>query len=230
MRALLVLSLLAGGLVLLDHFYATAASPSRALETQIEALTDAVCFHMQETNQHHQRFGGITPKACRTRPHIVFVSSRRFSGIFFPPGDADARCRELAADAGLPGFYRAWATNESGPGGPEPALRFARAFAPYVLVDGTVVANDWDDLTDGTLLAPIDLNERGEQASVEVWTNVGTDGTQLEPLNADTCDGFRSDSPTLRGRHGISTETGSAWTNAGFDTCDQEKALYCFSQ
>ena len=107
---------------------------------------------------------------------------------------------------------------------------FTRSFGPYVLVDGTVVADDFQHLISSALLAPINLNERGEETSVEVWTNVATDGTEAEFANADTCDGFRVGTDNFRGVFGTSTETGSAWTDDRFDTCDQQKAVYCFGQ
>ena len=143
---------------------------------------------------------------------------------------ADRRCHELAANAGLPGFYRAWLTGEQSPDLNPPAFRFVHSFGPYVLVDGTVVADNFQDLIDGALLSPINPNELGVATSVEVWTNVATDGTRVESTNANTCDDFRDGTAAFSGVFGTSTATGSSWTNAGLDTCDQPKALYCFGQ
>ena len=54
------------------------------------------------------------------------------------------------------------------PGGPgigysttSPDSRFSRGVGPYVLVDGTIVANNWSDLTSGTLRHAIDETETG---------------------------------------------------------------------
>jgi hypothetical protein len=105
-----------------------------------------------------------------------------------------------------------------------------QSLGPYVLVDGTIVANDWSDLTDGALAAPINLNEKGEFTSVDVWTNAAADGTRLNATSESTCGNFGSSESTLTGAFGVSTETGATWTNSGVDTCDQMKALYCFGQ
>ena len=205
---------------------------STAIEEKLDALMDAVCVQailMEES----RRSGFIAPKACRERPHIVFVSSETFTGNVQVAGDADGKCNRLAENAGLPGIYKAWITGERSPDSNPPAFRFARAFGPYLLVDGTLIANDWDDLTDGTLAAPIDLNEKGESTSVEVWTNVSVDGTRLNVTIETTCNNFNppiGESELFTGIFGVSTETGPAWTNSGVDTCDQMKALYCFGQ
>jgi hypothetical protein len=97
-----------------------------------------------------------------------------------------------AADAGLPGIYRAWTIGEDSP---DMDKLFTRSLGPYVLVNGTVVANNWDDLTDGTLAAPINLNEKGELTSLEVWTNVAVDGTQLNSTAQTHATAFKVPAP-----------------------------------
>ena len=79
------------------------------------------------------------------------------------PG-ADAKCNELASAAFLPGIYKA-GTASSDP----PAARFFRSSGPYLLVDGTIIANDWDDLSDGSRRAPFIGNENVDPASAEVF-------------------------------------------------------------
>ncbi len=242
MRSLTVIVLAACVAILVGQLRAIGAPKVKPVEAQIEALTQALCFHIQESNVGTGGGLGvrhpITAKACRDAPHIVFVSSESFSGaaiggvprIAGVPRGANRRCQELAANAGLPGFYRAWLTGESNPDLNPPAFRFVHSFGPYVLVDGTVVADDFQGLTSGALLAPINLDENGDVADVEVWTNVATDGTRVESTDENTCDNFRDGTAASSGVFGISTETGSSWTNAGLDTCDQPKALYCFGQ
>ena len=219
-----------GVLITLPIYQATAASPAKQLEEKVDALRDIVCVQAVVFNDKNGRLGVTTPKACREAAHIVFVSSQAFNGNLGTLTDADPICNLLAANAGLPGIYKTWVTGETNPDTRPPAFRFSRSFGPYVLVDGTIVANDWDDLTDGSLAAPINLNEKGEITSVEVWTGVAVDGTRLNSTREDTCNNLRSSSASYRGTFGLSTETGSAWSNANFDSCDQEKALYCFGQ
>ena len=67
-----------------------------------------------------------------------------------------------------------------------PADRFTRSSVPYVTRRGTIVARDWADLTDGSLIYPIDVNTQGEDGtggefvsgcSVDlVWSNTDTAG------------------------------------------------------
>ena len=233
MRSLTVIVLAACVAILVGQFRAIGAPKANPGDAQIEALTQALCFHIQESNVGSGGGLGarhpITAKTCRDAPHIAFVSSESLSGAAIDGvRRANRKCQELAANAGLPGFYRAWLTGEQSPDTNPPAFRFVHSFGPYVLVDGTVVADDFQGLTSGALLAPINLDENGDVAAVEVWTNVATDGTRLD--SANTCDNFRNGTAAFQGVFGISTETGSSWTNAGLDTCEQPKALYCFGQ
>jgi hypothetical protein len=157
---------------------------STSVEGQLDALTDAVCVQAVIFNNQHQQWGRSTPKVCRDAQHIVFVSSATYSAPG-DAGDAAAKCNQLDADADLPGIYAAWITGESRPDINPPAFFFTLSFGPYVLVDGTVVANNSDDLTDGILAAPISVNEKGESTSVEVWTNVAVDGTRPTKPHAE---------------------------------------------
>ena len=77
----------------------------------------------------------------------VFVTSQSHNGDFGGLTGADAFCQSLALTAGLSGTYKAWLSDTTG----SPATRFAQASVPYRLVDGTTIANDWNDLTDGTI-------------------------------------------------------------------------------
>jgi len=64
-----------------------------------------------------------------------------------------------AMAASLPGTYKAWVSTNQANG--TPATRFTQSATPYVLVNGTKIANNWADLIDGTLLAPINRTETG---------------------------------------------------------------------
>ena len=49
------------------------------------------------------------------------------------------------------------------PGAQAPATRFTQSVIPYVRTDGAVVANNWADLTDGTIQNPINVDEFGSR-------------------------------------------------------------------
>ena len=89
---------------------------------------------------------------------IVFISSETYKG--FSLGGlygADQRCQSLAAKAGLenPLTFKAWLST------PEmsAADRLLHSRGRYVLVNGLVVAQDWDALTSGALDNPIMVDE-----------------------------------------------------------------------
>jgi hypothetical protein len=105
-------------------------------------------------------------------PKQVFVTSVEYPWT----GDldvADAACQERAESGGLPGIYKAWLSTEAA----SPSTRFTHAMAPYTLVDGTQIAADWADLTDGGLDTPINLTESGSGRSIiGVWTMTTVSG------------------------------------------------------
>lgn len=109
----------------------------------------------------------------------VFISSVFFDGDFGGLDGADAACQELSVAAGLPGQYRAWLSDSTG----SPATRFAQSATPYILVDGTVIADDWADLADGQLNDAIYLQEDGSPSPMistlfgQVWTTTNEAGT-----------------------------------------------------
>jgi hypothetical protein len=78
---------------------------------------------------------------------IVFITA----GVFGTAGGvagADALCASEAAGLGLTGTYLAWIAD----GVSDPASRFPLNAGPYVReADGVTIADDWADLTDGTL-------------------------------------------------------------------------------
>lgn len=165
---------------------------------------------------------------------LTFVTSTTHWGDFDGLSGADAVCQELAEAAGLPGEYLAWLGDTTG----SPSTRFVRATVPYTLVDGTVIADDWDELTDGQIASAILLDELGHQRQLgtpQPWTNVNPDGTAggIEP-NAH-CDNWTS---SLGGAGGHIGNNGFAllgYTNAGWTKfrswdCSMSWELYCFQQ
>jgi len=164
----------------------------------------------------------------------VFVSSRIYDGDFGGLAGADAACQRLADDAGLVGTYWAWLADSRS----SPERDFVHARVPYVRVDGLRVADDWDDLVDGRLLRPIDLDEHGHPpprsdftdcgGTEWAWGAVAPDGTAL--ASGYDCDDWTSTrGPGEWGDYGSTTW----WTNAcggGIDTCAGRAPIYCFEQ
>lgn len=137
---------------------------------------------------------------------------------------ADALCASQAAMAGLDGEFRAWLSTL----GVAAADRLTRSTLRYVLVDGTVIARDWEDLTDGEIAAPIDLDASGQSRGGDVWT--GTLPSGLPYANGD-CVGFtgnsESDGIALCG----TTQSSLAnWTANATPDCSTRLRLFCIEQ
>jgi hypothetical protein len=151
---------------------------------------------------------------------VVFATSSKHNGDLGGRGAPDAQCGERAAAAGLEGTFLAWMST------PEVAAgeRLAHADVPYVRTDWERVADDWDDLVDGTLLAPIDRDEDAAPVLGDAWTGTRADG---QPATL-TCGGF--DTTGDVGVCGSTGETGAAWTDSIQPPCTSALRLYCVQQ
>ncbi|HET7095689.1 MAG TPA: hypothetical protein VFI22_19510 [Thermomicrobiales bacterium] len=143
------------------------------------------------------------------------------------PG-ADAKCQGLVEAAGVPGTHKAWLADQYG----SPAAGFARSATPYQLVDGTIVANDWADLTSGNLRHAIDRDESGgPQQTSHVWSNADTAGQPIAPGNTfGDCLNWSFNDDTYEGLAGHSSATDDKWTEGDVGGCFGSLRLYCFQQ
>ena len=135
---------------------------------------------------------------------------------------ADAICAAQALAAGLEGEFKAWLSTIASP----VAGRVTPASGPYILVNGTLVANDWDDLVDGLILVPINLDANGVLRSGEVWTGTRANGTSYL---ADDCAEFTSGT-TGRALCGATNSTTATWTENIIPACSTQLGLYCIEQ
>jgi hypothetical protein len=133
--------------------------------------------------------------------------------------------------------FKAWLSTSTD----EPAgANFYHHDGPYVRIDGVMVAVSWDDLTDGTVLQPIEVDEQGgrpgiDPGSDQVWTGTLADGTvAIAGAGAGggilTCDGWTSPAENVGGRQGFLNDTGRAWTDGNTPNCDASRPIYCFEQ
>ncbi len=156
---------------------------------------------------------------------IVFVSSTKYHGSMEGASGADSRCSNLAAAAGLPGTYKAWISTSSS----SPGSRFSKSMGPYMLPDlTTIVAENYADLTDGTIQHTINREEHNVQiATEEIWTGTSSSGAVTA---ATTCSDWSTFSSLWNGETGRTSATNSAWTSQGDDKCNVYKRIYCFQQ
>jgi len=173
------------------------------------------------------------PLACGVGgPCRVFLSSTTYDGNLGGLSGADAKCQGLAAAAGLPGAYRAWLSDATS----SPSSRFVPSGGPYRLVNGTTIAANWTDLTDGTLLAPIDVTETGGGlgATATAWTYTAFTGHAYGDdnhcQNWSTNVGVPNTIPIILGSAGDAPNTDSTWTHVASIPCSFSYHLYCFQQ
>jgi hypothetical protein len=148
---------------------------------------------------------------------------------------ADAECQERAEDAGLAGTWTAWLSTSSKDGVPGVDAIDRILDGRYELVDGTVIADDMADLTDGELNAPINLNEFGSKENDDTWTGTrpdGTDtGTNCSNWTSSGGEGGCTEGAPDCGVYGSGEHTtNSTWTqfnNVGVK-CTEDSSLYCF--
>ena len=164
-------------------------------------------------------------KQC-VRDRLVFVSSESYQG-FLLGGlfTADQRCRQLAAIAMLPNFasFRAWLSDSQ----EAAADRILHSKGRYVLVNGLVVAEDWDDLISGNVQNPINVTEWSETTEFgTVWT--GTLANGQPAIGSSFCDDWDSEDDTQLGGYGLSTNTDETWSFWKQGYCGSERVLYCF--
>jgi len=167
------------------------------------------------------------------RDRYVFATKKPHDGNFKSTGQltgiqvADSICRSRAIAAGIKSDadVLAWLSDSE----TSPASRFFRSKGRYVLTDGTVVANSWDDLTDGSIEHPIDLSEEGEAPDANnVWSNTAIDGTLLSD---QTCENWSTSDDDVNSRVGSRNKLTSEWTNRELPIfCSATFSIYCFEQ
>lgn len=155
---------------------------------------------------------------------VAFTTSTTTNGNIGGLAGADALCQTRAQAAGLPGTYRAWLSDST----ISAAARFTQASIPYAYVNGTVIASNWADLTDGTIGSPFRITEFGVQVPGNLpFTSTAPNGDQQGP---EYCVNWTSTVGSVW--TGQSDQTGTAWTFAQNNSgnCNILHRLYCFQQ
>lgn len=177
-----------------------------------------------------------TPTPAISNAKRVFVTSTTYNGNLGGLSGADAKCQARANAVNLGGTWKAWITDYSNV---DAASRLNHSTVPYQLLNGTVIANNWADLTDQTLMKPIEITEYGtvvdrpnpyNSSFWDVWTNTWTSGHIWD--SATTCDNWTSSSETKFGIGGSSYQSDYGWTIVANSNhkCNTLARLYCFEQ
>lgn len=182
---------------------------------------------------------GPEVEVSRSEGALVFYSGegRSDGAAVMSPEAADAQCQTYAGEAGLPlpATYRAWISDS-----PVDARDRFTYDGPWVRLDGVLVAENLEDLTDGGLFAPINVDPQGgywgrvpppSTPVVELaWTgtNVAGLGTGVDCQGWSTVFAFAdagrpeyADRNWTRNTNGVDPQPRDCSTAAG---------LYCFSE
>lgn len=159
---------------------------------------------------------------CNGKPacdRIVFVSYEGARGdAVASVADADAVCLRSASSSTslVKGrTFRAWVSDATS----SAASRLVHGQGRYRLISGTVIANDWSDLVDGTLRAPINEDENGVAVTGSVWTHTAVDGSYV----AGCLEGGQS-----MGQSGLTRAEDAQWTASPPKRCGERGHVYCF--
>jgi hypothetical protein len=160
----------------------------------------------------------------------VFVSSFSMNGDLGGPTGADELCTNAAMDADLGGTWSAFLS-----GGSRSAISHI-ADGPYHRLDGVLIATDRADLADGSISAPINVDENGS-TGVSDWVFTGSTaaGTVSGPGTASggNCVGWTQGHGVWAGDHwyahvGKSYRSDAYWVVGGNLFCSHGSRVYCF--
>jgi hypothetical protein len=133
---------------------------------------------------------------------------------------ADAQCQTYAnANLSTPGTFKAWLSSAS----VSASSRLTHATGDYIRVDGTVIANGWSDLTDGTL-------DNSIGGGSIIWSNSTTNGSIVDGTATGACSSWTSLSMTQSVSTGLGSSTTSTWTNSSTLACNSSGNVYCIEQ
>lgn len=179
-----------------------------------------------------------TPQAAKR----VFLTSGAYDGDLKTGGSnvglgkassgldgADKICQYYANRANLGSTWKAWLSD----GNTSASSRLNHHNGPYVRLDGAVVANNWNDFTDGYIQNGIYVIESGTNMSVDVWTNTRVSGLKKYGGNA-SCNEWTTNSTNGSSNFSVTGRSESkyyTWTEANnVYSCNIRANLYCFEQ
>lgn len=169
----------------------------------------------------------------------VFISSGQWTANLGGTTGADAKCQAAANSVSLGGTWMSWTSTSIS----NPSMRFVHSTVSWKLLDGTLVANDWSDLTSGALENPINRDENDNLVSWSdnpysgiAWTDTSTTGhwSGYPSDCSEFMNGVSSSVYASVGYNGYSgTYQGFMWTDAQLSAgyaCDSVLSLLCFEQ
>jgi len=169
------------------------------------------------------------PVSNERNEKTVFVTSVRFDGNLGGLKGADDKCQSQAdgPESIVPsGTYMAWLSD----GTDSPDTRFKKSSHPYLLPDGTKIAENYTDLTDGSIQHVINIDPTGKTVGQNrFWTGTNDDGTTAQPFR--TCTGWMDPITNARGMVGSTGYSSTSWSSYSQSRCNtMPTRLACFQQ
>lgn len=164
-----------------------------------------------------------SPSAQAAGTKRIFISSTLYDGNLGGLTGADQKCQQTADAAKIRGTWKAW-LSDSKTGASD---RLSHSKGSYTLMDGSTAADSWDDLTDGVLKSPLELNEATQSASWSVWTDTNPSGNLASP---NSCQDWTSNNSADLGRVGSSSFSDLRWSSYSSSSCNFTRRLYCIEQ
>jgi len=169
------------------------------------------------------------PVSNERNEKTVFVTSVSFNGNLGGLKGADDKCQAEAngPESIVPsGTYLAWLSD----GTDSPNTRFTKSSHPYLLPDGTKIAENYTDLTDGSIQHFINIDPTGKTVGQNyIWTGTNQDGTTAKPFR--TCTGWMDPIANARGMIGSTAHTLTTWSFQSQNKCKTNRhRLACFQQ
>lgn len=149
----------------------------------------------------------------------VFLTDSIYDGNLGGLSGADAKCQAEATAKGIPGIFKAWLSDST----TSAESRLSHSWFPYQRADGQKLANNWADLVDGTLAAP--LWPGSYTVSHWAWTGSTSSGMPTTGGNCSNWTGY-----TGTGWQGDMLKTGTGWTDDSSDSCQVPARLVCIQQ
>jgi len=172
----------------------------------------------------------VVTQNCSLSFKRVFVTSTTYTGNLGGDGGADSKCQTRADAAGLGGTWKAWLSTC----GVSAASRLNHYDGEYRLVDGiTRVADNWADLTDGTLDNAINKTEANQIVTGHAWTNTQPSGNKQATNPTYVCNNWAIADAVFYGKTGQVGASDSYWSIDWYDSgfgCNAQLRLYCFEQ
>lgn len=191
--------------------------------------------HIEECDDGNTEDDDECSNSC-ILPRGVFISEKTYNGedikgVF----EADLQCNVLAEGSGISGKYKSWISYTTKYKELQVESRFdSQSYTGwYRLIDGTPIANGWEDLVQNGPLEPILVtNENNiveDTGNVYVWTGTTNDGKWT--LGQTDCNGWG----TIQGEE-LWGKIGNAalvdqWSDDKINNvimCNSDARLYCF--